>query len=47
MTDTGNSPSPNQAARMPAARATAPAKGEAVASIIAGTVITARVTYGT
>ena len=47
MTDTGKSPSPNHAAMMPSARAIAPASGDDVASVIAGKVITARVTYGT
>ena len=47
MTDTGKSPSPNHAAMMPSARAMAPAMGDDVASVIAGKVITARVTNGT
>ena len=38
---------PNQAAIMPAKRATAPEIGLSVASIMAGKVITASVTYGT
>ncbi len=47
MTDTGKRPNPNHAAMMPSARAIAPASGDDVASVIAGNVITARVTYGT
>ncbi len=47
MIDTGKRPRPNQAAMMPSAKAMAPASGDDVASVIAGNVITARVTYGT
>lgn len=41
---TGKSPSPFHAIKMPAIRASAPARGVAVASMIAGKVITASVT---
>ena len=41
---TGKSPSPFHAIKMPAIRASAPASGVAVASMIAGKVITASVT---
>ena len=47
MMDTGNNPSPSQAATMPTTKDTAPATGEDVASTMAGNVITASVTYGT
>ena len=43
-TATGNSPPPNQARTIPAARATAPDSGLDEAVMIAGNVITARVT---
>ena len=46
-TATGNSPAPNQAATVPAASAAMPALGCMAASIRAGKVITASVTYGT
>ncbi len=44
MMETGKRPRPNHAAMMPSARAMAPATGDDVASVIAGKVITARVT---
>lgn len=44
---TGNSPKPHQAAKTPTISARIPATGYSVASIMAGKVITARVTYGT
>ena len=44
MMETGKRPRPNHAAMMPSARAIAPAMGDDVASVIAGNVITARVT---
>lgn len=44
MIDTGNSPNPNHAAIIPRTRAKAPANGDEVASVMAGNVITARVT---
>ena len=47
MTDTGKSPRPNHAAMMPRTSAKVPASGDDVASVMAGKVITARVTYGT
>ena len=47
MIETGKRPRPNQAAMMPSAKAMAPASGDDVASVMAGKVITARVTYGT
>ena len=47
MMETGKRPRPNQAAMMPSAKAIAPASGDDVASVMAGKVITARVTYGT
>ena len=46
-TETGKSPAPFHAATMPAARATPPAMGDWVALVMAGKVMTARVTYGT
>ena len=47
MMETGKRPRSNQAAMMPSAKAMAPAIGDDVASVMAGNVITARVTYGT
>ena len=47
MIATRNIPTPFLAAMIPAASARIPAAGTAVASIIAGKVITERVTYGT
>ena len=44
---TGKSPSPFHAIKMPTIKASAPASGVAVASMIAGKVIIASVTYGT
>lgn len=44
MMDTGNSPNPNHAAMIPRMRAKVPANGDDVASVMAGNVITARVT---
>ena len=44
---TGNSPAPNHAAAIHTMRAAAPATGDWVASMMAGKVMTARVTYGT
>ena len=46
-TDTLNKLAPNQANIIPTIKAIAPAIGVCVASIIAGKVITASVTYGT
>lgn len=45
--DTGSSPSPHHAHTTPAAMAAAPARGDCVACMMAGKVITASVTYGT
>ncbi len=47
ITDTGNKPKPIQAAIIPKTNEHAPAIGEPVASMIAGNVMTDRVTYGT
>ena len=47
MIDTGKRPRPNHAAMMPRISAKVPASGDDVASVMAGKVITARVTYGT
>lgn len=44
ITDTGKSPSPSQAAAMPMTSAAPPASGDAVASMMAGKVITESVT---
>ena len=44
ITDTGNNDNPAHAAIIPVTSATAPARGLFVASVIAGKVITARVT---
>jgi hypothetical protein len=44
---TGKRPEPRKEIIMPTASAIIPAKGNCVASIIAGKVITASVTYGT
>ena len=44
MIETGKRPRPNHAAMMPSAKAMAPAIGDDVASVMAGKVITARVT---
>ena len=47
MRATGKRPRPNQAAMRPTARAMMPASGVSVVSMMAGKVMTARVTYGT
>ena len=44
---TGKSPAPNQEIMIPTMRAIIPAIGDCVASMIAGKVMAARVTYGT
>ena len=46
MIATGNNPNPRHDAMMPAMRAAKPAIGLRVTSVMAGSVITASVTYG-